>query len=365
MVFKRIDRYVTWRFLIFLAGMLCLLGFLYGSFDLLKKVEDLRQAEMSQEVSLLAQYYAYVLPLFLVDIVPALVLVSAGMVLVQMARTRELLVLKASGISVYRMVAPVFLAAFIISMLGFTFQQTLAPGFARQKELLDRKIQEKVETELLIQDPTYNQRLFVGLYDYADQSMQVVRIITLYPGDKLRVKAVVQADSARLLPDGKLQMEGVVVQNFDQTGTPQPLGPPSASQTVQTGLDPFDFVRASQESGEQTMVLQTLGELRDQIRRNPNVPGFQVVYHSRLASIFSPIILLLIGVPCLIGFEQSVRSRFLGAIISIVVAAGFYALGFILSSMGSTETVNPVLAGWLPSIIGGSVGLWLFQGMHT
>jgi lipopolysaccharide export LptBFGC system permease protein LptF len=52
-------------------------------------------------------------------------------------------------------------------------------------------------------------------------------------------------------------------------------------------------------------------------------------------------------------------------VISILVAAGFYALGFVLSSMGATETVNPVIAGWLPSIIGGSAGLWLFQSMHT
>lgn len=365
MVFKRIDRYITWRFLSFLAGMLCLLAFLYGSFDLLKKIEDLRQAELSQQLSLLLRYYAYVLPLFLVDIVPALVMVSAGMVMVQMARSRELLVLKACGVSVYRTVAPVFLCAFVISLLGFSFQQTLAPGFARQKELLDRKIEEKVEAELLLRDPSQNRTIWVGQCDYADQSMQNVWVMDFYPGVELHLKAVRRADSATLLPDGKLQLEGVAVQTFDQAGTPKPLGPPLPSETLQTGLAPFDLVSASQQTGEQTMVFQTLGELRDQIRRNPNVPDFQVVFHSRLAAIFSPIILLLVGIPCLIGFEQSVRSRFLGVIVSIVVAAGFYTLGFIMASMGATDTVNPIIAGWLPSIIGGSVGLWLFQGMHT
>ncbi len=111
--------------------------------------------------------------------------------------------------------------------------------------------------------------------------------------------------------------------------------------------------------------MQTLAQLREQIRRNPNVPDFRVVFHSRIAAILSPIILLLVGIPCLIGFETTVKSRFLGVIVSIVVAASFYALGFALSSMGSTETVNPILAGWLPSIVGGSAGLYLFQGMHT
>jgi lipopolysaccharide export system permease protein len=365
MVLKRVDRYVTWRFLAFLAGMLCLLGFLYGSFDMLKRVEDLSHAQLGEKLALLGRYYLYVLPLFLVEVVPALILVSAGMLLVQMARRRELLVLKASGVSVYRTVAPIFLCTFIISLLCFTFQQTLAPGFARQREMLDKQIGGTVETELLVKDPAYHRRVFVGQYDYADQTMQSITVLDFYSENELRLKAVMRADSGQLTAGGVLQLQGVTLQAFDLAGTPRPLASPVPAATLQTGLIPFDFVRAAQASDQQTMVTQTLAQLREQIRRNPNVPDFRVVYHSRIASILSPIILLLIGIPCLIGFETTVKSRFLGVIVSIVVAAGFYALGFALSSMGATETVNPILAGWLPSIVGGSAGLYLFQGMHT
>ena len=365
MVFRQIDRYVTWRFLAFLVGMLCLLGFLYGSFDLLKRIEDIRHAQVGQQLSLLLRYYLYLLPLFLVDIVPALILVAAGVLLVQMARTRELLVLKASGVSVYRAVAPIFLCAFLISLTCFVFQQSLGPRFARQKELLDKRIDQKVETELLVKDPTYHRRLFIGQYDYTDQAMRNVTVMDFYPEDEQRLKAIMRADSAHLDAGGLLQMEDVSLQAFDLGGTPHPEDSPLPSATLQTGLIPFDFVRAAESGDQQTMVMQTLAQLREQIRRNPNVPDFRVVYHSRIAAILSPIILLLVGIPCLIGFETTVKSRFLGVIVSILVAAGFYALSFALSSMGATETVNPILAGWLPSAVGGSAGLYLFQGMHT
>ncbi len=226
MVFKHIDRYVTWRFLAFLAGILCLLGFLYGSFDLLKRVEDIRHAQVGQQLALLLRYYLYVLPLFLIDIVPALILMAAGVVLVQMARTRELLVLKASGVSIYRAVAPIFLCAFIISMLCFAFQQTLGPRFARQKDLLDKRIDQKVETELLVKDPNYHRRLFVGQYDYTDQSMQNVTVMDFYPENEQRLKAVMRADSAHLDAGGMLELQDVSVQAFDPDGTVHPQAQP-------------------------------------------------------------------------------------------------------------------------------------------
>jgi len=366
MFVKRIDRYVSWRFLTFLFGSLCLLGFLYASFDLLKKVEDIQQAAVGQKLALLAAYYGYMLPLFLVDIIPAMILVAAGMVLVQMARAHELLVLKASGVSLYRVTAPVFACTAIISVLSFAFQQSIGPRFARQKEMLDRKIEDKVETELLLQDPTdRNLRLLVGQYDYVSQAMQDVLVMQFNPENEARLRRILMADSARLSPGGELHLETVNVLTFDATGTSQASGNLLPSMTIQTGLAPFDFVQASRDADQQMVVVQTLAQLREQIRRNPNIPDFRVVYYSRLASIFNPIILLLVGIPCLVGFEQTVRSRFLAAIISIVVAAGFYALSFVFGSMGATQTVPPVIAGWLPTIIGGSAGLWLFEGMHT
>jgi lipopolysaccharide export LptBFGC system permease protein LptF len=51
--------------------------------------------------------------------------------------------------------------------------------------------------------------------------------------------------------------------------------------------------------------------------------------------------------------------------VSIGLAAGLYALTFVFTSMGSTGSLNPVLAGWLPVILSGAVGLWLFQAMLT
>lgn len=365
MLFKQIDRYVGRRFLAFLVGALILMSCLYGSFDLLKRVEEMQQAELTAKLSALGSYYAYLLPLFLLDILPALVLVAAGMVLVQMVKSRELLVLKASGVGVYRTLAPVFFWTVAISLFSFTFQQALGPQFTRRKELLGRRIADEVEGQLLLEDPAAERKLFIGQYDFATEAMKNVSVLEFYPGSPRHLQRTLFAQTAQWQGRGVIRLEMVTVQEFDRSGglKGRPRETPLPERTLETGLASFDFVRAAEESLERGMILRTLGELREQIRRNPDIPDFRVIFHSRIASFFTPFILLLIGIPCLIGFEQSINSRLLGVIVCILVAGGFYVLNFVFNSMGSTGTMNPVIAGWLPPIIGGSAGLWMFEAM--
>jgi lipopolysaccharide export LptBFGC system permease protein LptF len=97
------------------------------------------------------------------------------------------------------------------------------------------------------------------------------------------------------------------------------------------------------------------------MRAHPHIPTYSVAFHFRISSFFTPFILLLVGIPCLIGFEESIQSRFVGVLISIAVSAGFYTLLFVFNSIGESGTVPPVLAGWLPVVVIGSLGLYLFE----
>jgi len=365
MVFKKIDRYIGWSFLSRFLGAVCVLGLLYVTFDLLKQLEDIQQAELQQAVRTVASYYGYLLPLFIAQIVPGFLLVSAGMVLVRMAHQRELLVLKACGTSIYRAVAPIFFWTLVITIAVFAFQETLGPHFARMREVLNRVLNNDVEHELLVRDAKYNRRIFVGRYEFPTHSMKRVCVMEFRADNPLRLKKVIQADSGAWGRDNTIALEAVEVRRFDESGAPVDEKSFSPTISIETALTPFDFVRVTQKEGESLSLSYTLPELYRLMRRQPDVPHFRVLFHSRLASFFSPFILLLVGIPFLIGFEHSVGSRFVSVIISIVVAAGFYALTFVFTSMGETQTLPAVLAGWLPPIAGSSLGLWLFQAMLT
>jgi lipopolysaccharide export system permease protein len=359
MIFKRIDCHIAWSFLVLFLGSLCLVGSLYAIFDLIKRLEEAQRASMAT----LAAYYGYLVPVFLVDIVPGLCLVSGGMVLVQMAKRRELLALKASGTSVHRATAPVLALALLVSIGAFAVRETIGPAFTRKQELLGRVLDGKVETQLLLADRQFGREVFVGEYSFAADAMKGVSVMEFHPDGV--VKRVIQAPRAVWRPGSKLLLETAEVQEFDASGVPAAKVPPPDTMELETGLKPFDFVEATEQYSDTTSLYHTLPELRRAIQEYPDVPYFRVAYHSRLASLFSPMLLLLVGIPCLIGFERSINSLFLGVIICIAVAAGYYVVTFVLSSMGTAATISALLAGWLPAIIVGSAGLWLYESMLT
>ncbi|MHC4788460.1 MAG: LptF/LptG family permease [Planctomycetota bacterium] len=363
MVLKRIDRYVGGCFLLRFGACMFLIGALYATFDMLKRLEELQREGLGRVMPALGAYYANLLPVFLLEIVPGIVLVSAGMVLVRMAKRGELLVLKACGTSLYRAMAPIFFWTLIISILVFAGREILGPRMARRQETLSRIIESKVQRHLLLSDPASDRRLFVREYDFATRTMKSVWILDFYPEGTLR--EATQSDSAAWAPGGALVLDRVRRQRFAPDGTAEPATTSARRVTVEMALRPEDFIDAAERDTEAGMSFHTLPELREGMRRQPGVPFFRVAFHSRLASFFAPLILLLVGCPCLVGFESSVQSRFLGVVVGIAVAGSLYGLTFVFTSMGNTSALNPVLAAWLPAIVVGAVGLWLFESMRT
>jgi lipopolysaccharide export system permease protein len=363
MILKRIDRYVSRSFLARFAGLLCLIGVLYTTFDLLKRLEEIQEGGVTKVLPILAAYYCRLVPVFLLDIVPGIVLVAAGMTLVRMAKSRELLALKASGTSVHRVMAPILFWTLLISILVFALREALGPKLVRQRESLGRVLKDKVEHRLIVRDPLGNRQVFVGEYDFSSGAMKSVWVLDFYPEGML--KSTTQADSAELIPGGLLRLTRARVQSFDSNGTPEGKAVALPTEEIETGLTPLDFLQAAEEGSDEGMRFRTLPELREQMRRLPEVPYFRVAFHSRLASFFGPLILLLVGAPCLVGFERSVNSRFLGIVVSALVAGTLYGLTFVFSTMGNTGALNPLLAGWLPAILVGALGLWLFEFMAT
>jgi lipopolysaccharide export LptBFGC system permease protein LptF len=363
MIFKQIDRYVSRSFLVRFVACLLLIAALYVSFDVMKQFDEVRGGNGGRELALLTSYYAHLLPVFLLEVVPGVVLVAAGMVMVRMAKARELLALKANGTSLYRTMAPLFVWALVASVCVFAVREAAGPRFARRSAVLGRVLADSVESQILVGEEARNRRIFIGEYDFATGTMKDVSVIDFYPDDTLERN--IRADSAAIGPGGKLLLQAAEVQRFAPDARPQGNPELHAEMQVESDLAVLDVIQAAEDDGEEGLFLRPLEELRRQIRLNPQVPFFRVSFHSRLASFFSPLLLLLVGLPCLVGFERAVNSRFLGVIIAVAVASGLYGLTFVFNSMGTTGALHPVLAGWLPPIIVAAVGLYLFESMLT
>jgi len=362
MIAKRIDRYVSSSFLSMFFGILAVVFGLYVAYDLLKRVEELQDLGTGQILPAMLTYYGYVFPVFALDSVPAVVALAAGLTLVKMSKRRELLTLKASGVSVYRTIAPIFFWTLLISVGILWTREHIVPAVVQQKELMAKQLSGDMGRGLLLKDREFNFKLFVDSYDFSNHSMKRVSIIELHP--ELTVKRIVEADEGYWAGDGQIRLVGVHIRDFDVKGAKANQPTAMASTTIETTLSPFDFVRARSESTARSLFL-TLSQLATMMRDNPNVPHYRVVFHSRLASAFTSFVVLLMVIPLLVGFEHSAHSQFVGAVVCIFVVLLYHAMVFVSTSVGESGAVHPVLAGWMPVIVAGPCGIWLFESMLT
>jgi len=360
---KQIDRYIVRRFLTRLIAANLLIFGLYVSFDAVKRIDQIQGANAGEAVSRLLAYYAYQLPTRVLDTIAPLLLVAAGLVLVQMSRDGELLVLKASGTSARRVALPVFASTLVVVVLVAVARESVVPWCFRKHELLKREIDGKVAGPFLLRDAKSGSKIFVDRYDFSSHTMSRVCLMDFYPGGGIRL--ITLADSGEWLPEGGMYLETVSIQEMGEAGNP--IGKPAVLPTkmVDVGLTAYDFLEARRDVLSMRVPAMTLEQMRRRISRSPGNPRFRVMFHSRLVDPLGPFVLLLIGVPLLIGFEHRMRSRVLGAVLCILVAAGFHVVSFISISMGNTGLLDPILAAWLPPVLAGAAGSWMFSTMRT
>ena len=104
-------------------------------------------------------------------------------------------------------------------------------------------------------------------------------------------------------------------------------------------------------------------QLKELCKNEPDNPRNSLLFHSRIAYTLTHFVLLLLGIPLVIGFERLSRNLFLRVGLCVLVCGIFYSLSFICSNLGNTGMIYPILAAWLPIVILGSVGLLFFDMM--
>ena len=318
MVTKQIDRYVSRSFLFPFVGILLLIFVLYASFDLLKKLDELQQVRAGRALSILARYYAYLFPVFILDTIPVVVVISAGLALVPMAKNRELLILKSSGISIYRIALPIFFWTLLISVGMLWMRESVVPVFSKKTELLARRLENKTSESRLIQDPEYNRRFFVNSYHFSRDTLNKITIVERRSDQSL--KRIIEADKGFWSQQNKLTLKGVEITRYTAEGLPKGNPTVKTRFSLATSLSRFDFLGAKEGSLGGRSLAMPLGRLAAKMRAAPHIPEYRVAFHSRLASTFIPFLLLLVGIPVLVGFEEAAKNRFLGVLMCVLVA---------------------------------------------
>ncbi len=125
MVLKILDKYLIRE--VFRYMMIChaVLFFIYLVVDFFQKIDDFIEAKVSKFT--IIKFFFYKSPFIISQLIPVSLLLSVIITAGLMKRNNELISLRSSGISLYRIFMPFFFFSLLTSLFSFLFSETVVP----------------------------------------------------------------------------------------------------------------------------------------------------------------------------------------------------------------------------------------------
>lgn len=351
-----LDRYIIRQFIVsFLFGLIAFL-MIFVLVDAMEHLDDFIDARAP--VSVVVEYYIAFLPEIIKLMTPVAVLLGSLFVIGRLSTNSELTAMKSSGVSLYRILAPFLVVAFLISFASVYLNGWVVPRANSKKAYIERTVLNRGDNvssrmniffqegprrivSLNYFDPRTNIASHVSVQDFADSNMTVLA----HRYDAPQMKWIGPTSVAATPVPGWTLLKGAQRQ-FD--GSTQHLSFFDTLPMGKLSLTPSDIEKKQRKPDE-----MDYGELKEFIQNQEqagqDVSRWLVDFHSKVSFPFASVIMVLFGVP----FASARPRSGLALGFGICTAVTFIYLAFMKVSqvIGYNGDVNPLLTAWLANLI--------------
>lgn len=312
------------------------------------------------------------IPYMLYNLTPLCALLAVLVTLGTMSRTSELTAMKASGVSLYRLIAPMMALAGVLAVGLFAFDEFYLPQANRQQEALRSVIKGKPAQTFLRPDRKWisGQQDSVGeparifYYQFFDADKNVFANLTVFefqPGS-FHLKRRIFASSAHW--DAHVQ-RWVFENGWQRTFQGESVAdyePFTINTFPGIREQPVYFKKESRQSQE-----MSFGELRDYIQ-DLQQSGFdtmrlRVQLNRKLAYPMITLVMAIFAVP--FALSTGKRGSLAGIATAVGMALAYLVIASIFEAMGNVNALPPMLAAWSPDLLFGMTGAYLLLRTQT
>ncbi|MFH1825983.1 MAG: LptF/LptG family permease [bacterium] len=359
MKLKVLDKYISQEMLgPFLIGVL---GFvLVLAVDLLFTMADLI---INKGVPLWAvvKLLIYKMPAIMVLTFPVSTLFATAMALGRLAKDSELVALRTSGVTLFRIALPILIIGFIVSVASYVTNEKIVPHANHVSNNIIRQIIYKqplpeVKENVFFKD-AHNRHYFARK---VDMKTKVMENIMVYEITEEKFPRVILAKSATF--EGRVwDLREGIIHRYDDKGY---LNYEATFSEMKINVSE-DIMNFSGQKGPQEM---TSDELKSTIMVMEKGGGSTSVFRTELLMKYSiPLtcfVFALIGIPFSLPSPRSGRTW--GMVMTIVFMFTFYVFASVFRSLGKGGVLPPAVAAFTPQlsfiIIGGALLYW--QGRY-
>ncbi len=295
----------------------------------------------------MAYYYTLRLPSMVIMIVPLCLLLAVLYSLSSLTRHSEITAMRASGISIYRIVRPFMLIGFACLAFTAIVNEYTGPKFAyRADQFVERQRLSEEEVyfeQIAFKNPTARHTWYVKQFDTRSYTMQEIELIQQREDGTDHTKYNVS--KARWM-DGRWWFEEGSIQAFDEQGNPVGLAEKFTTLEMRKLPEvPADFMSEIKDPAYQSsMELWKYIQTHKSLLSPETLTKYEVDFHHRLSMPFVCIVITMIGIP--VGAHTGRKGAFAGIMLALGMFFGFYATQFTMEYFAKQMYIAPWLGPW-------------------
>ena len=371
-----LDEYVMGSFLRIFALVLVSLIVLFIIFTFFELIGDILRYRTPLVV--VGDYLLNLVPFILNLVLPLCSLVAVLITFGALNRNSELTAMKATGISLYRIVAPMLVVATLLSGLLFIFDETYLPAANRRQEALLSEIKGKPAQTFLRPDrkwmsgqssasgdtTTNDEPTRIFYYQFFDPGNNVFANLTVFefqPGT-FNLTRRIFAQSARW--DDNLNgwvFEDGWQRTFrgESTASYQPF---AVSTFPEIHEQPSYFKKEDRQS-EQMSYTELATYINDLKQSGFDTMRLRVQLNRKLAYPLMTLVLAILAIP--FSLFAGKRGGIAGVGTAIGVAICYWVIAGIFENLGDVNSLPAILAAWSPDLLFAIAGTYLLLRTPT
>ena len=299
------------------------------------------------------QYVMWGAPRYLYDILPISALIGAVLGLGSMASNSELIVMRASGISLWRIVGWVMRSAMLLVVLSFLLSQFVVPYTNEHAKSIKSHRSVAALGEVKGYWTREGQRFIYIDYANSQGTLKQVQVIDF--DDDYRMKSLLNSEQGQFVKDGEWNLQNSSQVNLLANGQAQVAQ--SNQQDLSLALQPkYDHMVTIDPDDLAPSQLVSFMTYMDEYSQVPKT--YLLAFWRNVGSPFALLALVLIACSFIFG---PLRQHSMGfrLVIALFVGLGFYYLQDFLGYASLVYAPSPAWFVFLPIILMFGIGSYL------
>jgi len=364
-----LDRYILGRFGTVLAGCAATFFTLFAVYELVNLLDDL--VEHNLPFSLVLSYLKYRSPWIVSQILPMSCLVATFLAVGIMSRFNEVTALKASGTSIYRIVAPVLIVTVAICAIAYVNQDYLEPHSNQRAAQIKDVIRGRSPRSYNADERRwvfgeggrlYNFRTYIpspvpvlsapGSGEFQGFSAYQLDQSTFDIQQRIYARSASFAQGHWVLKDGWTRDFRGGQESFETF----------AEKSFDFPEGPGYFIK-EWKSPTQMNVAELKKFVNDLKRRGYDVQELTVDLYDKTSLPLVALTMVILGIP--FCFRMGKRGSLYGIGVAVFFVAVFLVVFSTTNALGGIGLMPPFLAAWAPNVLFAAAGVYLLLKTNT